>query len=558
MRFWLTLVVGVFVARADDGLQAGEKSEGDVAAEDVEGSSTAYEHSITVNEIEALVKRGEYFFLAVISREGPRCAEFIEKIPQINAAIAKVNQTLKVYTMDFGEALSELSTEERIRGVPAVMMFVGNRDAIVFHYQPDPELIAKFAERVIATTVKRIEPPMTMEGFEKSATDASVVFVVEDEDYELDFIMTLARRNLHASFGYVLREADNAENLTDYIYVKRVDRERRSIGRVPQRSLANFVKLETHQPLFRYPQDSDVISSAFEDSVIFYLGKSTEIHANSEWLEKLGNSHRGEFVVVSCDVDDPDVQRGSEHFHFSKGDPARVRILVKSISEMYLMEDSITEPVSNKTVVDFIDAFRSGRLRPFLRSAELPEDWDKRPLKTIVANNYTEFVSQGTHTVVVLLHNPEHTEEIATMEKVAEHYKNVDDILIAKMDMTANDMPGRHAAVRRIVPAVRLYEKYLNNELFLREDITVENVKKFIRDATRRFFVPPSARRQRPETKPTAEPEAALAKEERDEATAKRVAEPEIVQTAPLPTVESTLRNETIVQELKHEEHEEL
>lgn len=69
-----------------------------------------------------------------------------------------------------------------------------------------------------------------------------------------------------------------------------------------------------------------------------------------------------------------------------------------------------------------------------------------------------QFVSQGTHTVVVLLHNPEHTEEIATMEKVAEHYKNVDDILIAKMDMTANDMPGRHAAVRRIVPAVRLYE----------------------------------------------------------------------------------------------------
>lgn len=126
MRFWLTLVVGVFVARADDGLQAGEKSEGDVAAEDVEGSSTAYEHSITVNEIEALVKvsssvlhgrcltvhfqRGEYFFLAVISREGPRCAEFIEKIPQINAAIAKVNQTLKVYTVgllaDFGHQQS--------------------------------------------------------------------------------------------------------------------------------------------------------------------------------------------------------------------------------------------------------------------------------------------------------------------------------------------------------------------------------------------------------------------------------------------------------------------
>lgn len=140
-----------------------------------------------------------------------------------------------------------------------------------------------------------------------------------------------------------------------------------------------------------------------------------------------------------------------------------------------------------ETVMAFVNVFRTGKLKPYAMSARLPRDWDKRPMKIIVANNYTEFVSKDTHTVVVLLYYPDHVNAVASMRKVAELFIDTEDVLIARMDMTENDLPEHYAAVENQLPAVRLYEKYTNKEVLMREKITVENIKKFIHDTTKRL-----------------------------------------------------------------------
>lgn len=56
---------------------------------------------------------------------------------------------------------------------------------------------------------------------------------------------------------------------------------------------------------------------------------------------------------------------------------------------------SLNDSITMETVMAFVNVFRTGKLKPYAMSARLPRDWDKRPMKIIVANNYTE-VADGT------------------------------------------------------------------------------------------------------------------------------------------------------------------
>lgn len=59
---------------------------------------------------------------------------------------------------------------------------------------------------------------------------------------------------------------------------------------------------------------------------------------------------------------------------------------------------------------------------------------------------------------MVLLYYPDHVNAVASMRKVAELFIDTEDVLIARMDMTENDLPEHYAAVENQLPAVRLYE----------------------------------------------------------------------------------------------------
>ncbi|VDO63721.1 unnamed protein product [Heligmosomoides polygyrus] len=266
MKFWLTLAVSVLLICAPKGSDSSGKK------------TSQSKHAISIRRVKELLLGHVHFFAVANTSECSRCAEFMEKIPEFNKELATVNKTLRMYTVD-DLAFNAMYLEKRNPRLPSVALLVAGGDSVPYYYYPFPDLVRSFAEQkftkmlrwtagvtrmdrirndairqkfedarsslamdVLKTTVQKIEPHSTIEEFQKSAK-VTVVFVVDDEDKEVDFITTLARRNLKVKFGYVMKGSSIAEGLTDYVYVNIINSEQKSMGHAPVDEIARFVKV---------------------------------------------------------------------------------------------------------------------------------------------------------------------------------------------------------------------------------------------------------------------------------------------------------------------------
>lgn len=60
-----------------------------------------------------------------------------------------------------------------------------------------------------------------------------------------------------------------------------------------------------------------------------------------------------------------------------------------------------TDEVSAEKMGAFATSYLDGTLKPFLMSEDVPEDWDSKPVKTLVGKNFVDVVLNEKKNVFV-------------------------------------------------------------------------------------------------------------------------------------------------------------
>lgn len=181
---------------------------------------------------------------------------------------------------------------------------------------------------------------------------------------------------------------------------------------------------------------------------------------------------------MTINSDEEDHQRILEFFGMKKEEVPALR-LIRLEEDMAKYKPASNE-ITSEVIEEFVQDFLNGKLKQHLLSQELPEDWDKTPVKVLVASNFDEIAFDTNKNVLVEFYAPwcGHCKQLAPIyDQLGEKFADNDDVVIAKMDATVNEM--EHTKITSF-PTIKLYKKGDNQVVEYNGERTLDGLSKFV------------------------------------------------------------------------------
>merc|ERR1712112_614750 len=167
-----------------------------------------------------------------------------------------------------------------------------------------------------------------------------------------------------------------------------------------------------------------------------------------------------------------------EFFGLEESELPSMRI-IKLEEDMSKFKPESTE-LSEDNIRAFVKQYLAGELKPHLMSEEVPEDWDKEPVKVLVGKNFDEVAKNVEKDVLVEFYAPwcGHCKQLAPIwDELGEKFKDSDTVVIAKMDSTANEVED--VKIQEF-PTIKLFKKGDNKIIDYNGERTLDGLVKFL------------------------------------------------------------------------------
>jgi protein disulfide-isomerase A1 len=149
---------------------------------------------------------------------------------------------------------------------------------------------------------------------------------------------------------------------------------------------------------------------------------------------------KGEYIFVSVGADQTQIL---EFFGVSVADMPTIFSINQS--EKGMDKYKFTEAMDEAGVKTFMAALKAGTIAKFLKSEEVPETETVAGVTTLVGKNFDKFARDATKDVLVEFYAPwcGHCKKLEPIwKKLGKQFEDVESVIIAKVDSTANDIDG--------------------------------------------------------------------------------------------------------------------
>jgi len=385
----------------------------------------------------------------------PEYIKAAQKLRDLNSEI----QLAKVDATEQGE----LAEEHKIRGYPTLKFF---RDG-----KPSDYNGGRTGDEIVNWLLKKTGPAAkaisSVDDAKEFADAADVVVLGLFQDLESE----AAKQFLAAAQevdDYRFGISADAEVLKQYevtadavLVLKKFDDGKAVLDKdITSSAIVGFVRTESLPLVIEFTHESaqKIFSGEIKNHLLIFVGKSA---ADAEKItgaaREAAKEHKGKALFVTVDTDEEDHQRILEFFGMKKDELPAMR-LIHLEEEMTKYKPASAE-LSADNMKAFVQSYLDGNLKPHLLSDDLPEDWDKYPVKTLVSSNFDSVAFNKDKDVLVEFYAPwcGHCKQLAPIyDQLGEKYKDHESIIIAKMDSTTNEL--EHTKIQSF-PTIKLFKK---------------------------------------------------------------------------------------------------
>ncbi|XP_056406664.1 protein disulfide-isomerase [Hyla sarda] len=410
------------------------------------------ENDVLVLKKDTFDKALENDFL-MVEFYAPWCGHCKALVPEYEKAAKKLKEEgskIRLAKVDATEE-SELAQEFGVRGYPTIKFFKNGDKSSPKEYSAGRE-----AADIINWLKKRTGPAATT-----LADEAAVAALIESSEVAVigffkDETSDLAKMFLQAAeavddipFGITSSEAAfskyEVQKDNEAVLFKKFDEGRNNYdGELTKESFLNFLRSNQLPLVIEFTEQTapKIFGGEIKTHILQFLPKSLPDYQDKlDNFKKAAESFKGKILFIFIDSDHTDNQRILEFFGLKKEECPAVRLI--TLEEEMTKYKPESDDLSAEKIKDFCNRFLEGKVKPHLMSQEIPEDWDKTPVRVLVGKNFEEVAFDENKNVFVEFYAPwcGHCKQLTPIwDQLGEKFKDHENIVIAKMDSTANEI----------------------------------------------------------------------------------------------------------------------
>ncbi|XP_056318524.1 protein disulfide-isomerase [Danio aesculapii] len=221
--------------------------------------------------------------------------------------------------------------------------------------------------------------------------------------------------------------------------------------------LVHFIRLYEMELVTEYNgvTASKILNSVILDHLLLFISKTEggfeEIY---DAYKTTAEKFRGKILFVLIDVSELRNGRMMEYFHVRSEEAPQVRMVNLSDNLQYQLP---SDQFDTHTLMEFCLDYLDGKAKPKMQSEPIPANWDTQPVKELVGMNFEKVAFNHNNNVIVLFYAPWNRESRALFplwEELADHFSQNHDVVVAKIDITANDI---HLHLGEKYPSIKLF-----------------------------------------------------------------------------------------------------
>uniref|UniRef100_A0A1L8EFM8 Protein disulfide-isomerase n=1 Tax=Haematobia irritans TaxID=7368 RepID=A0A1L8EFM8_HAEIR len=438
---------------------------------------------LTVDNFKKAIEDNEYILVEFYAPWCGHCKSLAPEYAKAAQTLAEKESNIKLAKVD-ATVEGALAEEYQVRGYPTLKFF---RSGAPVDYTGGRQAadIVSWVSKKTGPPAKELASVEDAETFLKDNEIAVVGFFKDLESAEAKAFVSAA--NALDSFAFGITSNDDviakyeAKDGAVVLFKPFDDKKSVYSGEINVEDIKKFAQVES-LPLiveFNHESASKIFGGSIKSHLLFFVSKEAgHIEKHVDPLKEVAKKYRNDILFVTISSDEEDHARIFEFFGMSKDDVPTIR-LIKLEEDMAKYKPESTD-LSAETISEFLQKFMDGKLKQHLLSQELPEDWDKNPVKVLVATNFDEVAFDKTKDVLVEFYAPwcGHCKQLAPIyDQLGEKYKDSETIVIAKMDSTANEL--EHTKVSSF-PTIKLFRKGDNKVIDYNLDRTLDEFVKFL------------------------------------------------------------------------------